>query len=364
MIRLALAAIRTGRKGWLTMQRLALTAILRAGTAAAMSSRALSIVARTGREAYSTLALILWGLGGWAHAQMTPAQALARVGEEAAVFQENLPKSIAQETLTQHARLAASRYIALGPRGVATPPKPRVVSHEVVSEYSVGHLKNSDSQNLFEFRQVVSVDGKAVRSAESARRELTMGIRSQDDSVRKRMLQDYAKFGLVDVATDYGLILLAFTKRGLETMQVKAAGESRIGADAAMALAWKQVSADAGELEFRGRQAVRQALQGTLWVRASDGLPLRIQAWAEYEQSKHKIRDEASVEYAMSAHGFLTPASVVHRHIVDGQIMTENLYRYEGFRLFSSDSELKFTEAPDVAPDAPVKSPATSPIKK
>ncbi len=115
-----------------------------------------------------------------------------------------------------------------------------MVSHEVVSEYSVGHLKNSDSQNLFEFSQVVSVDGKAVRSVETARRELTYGIRSQDDSVRKRMLQDYAKFGLVDVATDYGLILLAFTKRGLETMQVKPAGQSRIGADAALVLAWKQ----------------------------------------------------------------------------------------------------------------------------
>jgi hypothetical protein len=223
----------------------------------------------------------------------------------------------------------------------------------VISEYSVGHLKNSDSQNLFEFRQVVAVDGKAVRSVESARRELTMGIRSQDDNVRKRMLQDYAKSGLVDVATDYGLILLAFTRRGLETTEVKPAGQNRIGADTALVFSWKQGSSEAGELEFRGRQAVRQALQGTLWVRASDGLPLRIQAWAEYEQAKHKYRDEASVEYAMSSHGFLTPASVLHRHMIDGQAITENLYRYETFRLFSSDSELKFTELPDVPPAAP-----------
>ncbi len=64
-------------------------------------------------------------------------------------------------------------------------------------------------------------------------------------------------------------------------------------------------------------------------MRASDGLPLRIEAWAEYEQAKRKIRDEASVDYVMSSHGFLTPASVVHRHIVDGQTITENLYRYE-----------------------------------
>jgi hypothetical protein len=303
------------------------------------------------RWALAVLFLTIWGS---AQAQVTPAQALARVSEEAAVFQDNLPKTIAQEMLTQKAVLPPSRLMTFGPRGDIAPPKLRIVSHEVVSEYSVGRLKNSDSQNLFEFRQVVSVDGKPVRSVQSARRELTLGVRSQDDGVRKRMLQDYAKFGLVDVATDYGLILLAFTRRGLETMLVKPAGDSRIGADAALILDWKQVTSDAGELEFHGRQVIRQPLQGKLCVRASDGLPLRIQAWAEYEQSKRKIRDEATVEYAMSSHGFLTPASVAHRHIVDGQTITENLYRYDAFRLFSTDSELNFTEAPDLPPP-PVK---------
>ena len=292
-------------------------------------------------------------------ASITPEKILARVSEEAALFQENLPKSIAQETLRQQAVLPPGRMVTFGQHGNIAPPKARVVSHEVVAEYSVGHLKNSDSQNLFEFRQVVSVDGKPVRSAESARRELTLGIRSQDESVRKRMLQDYAKYGLVDVASDYGLILLAFTKRGLAEMQIKPSGESRIGADQALVLAWKQMSPDAGELEFRGRQAVREPLAGRLWVRASDGLPLRIQAWAEYEQNKRRIRDEASVEYAMSPHGFLTPASVVHRHMVDGQTVTENLFRYEGFRLFTADSELNFSDVPDPAPPA-----TANPIKK
>jgi hypothetical protein len=229
-------------------------------------------------------------------------------------------------------------------------PKPRLVTHEVVSEYSVGPLKNSDSHNLFEFRQVVSVDGKAVRTLESARRELTIGLRSQDDAVRKRMLQDYARHGLVDVATDYGLILLAFTKRGMQDLEIKPAGTDRIGADTMLLFDWKQSNSDAGELEFRGRQAARRALHGRLWVRAADGLPLRVQAWAEYDQAKHHIRDEASIDYLESAHGFLMPASVLHHHLVDRQLMTENLYRYEPFKLFSADSELKFTDAPDPAP--------------
>ena len=93
------------------------------------------------------------------------------------------------------------------------------------------------------------------------------------------MLEDFAKHGLVDIATDYGLILLAFTKRGLENMKIVPAGEEQVGVDAALVLRWKQTSAAGGELEFHGHQATRRALEGTLWVRKSDGLPLRIQAW-------------------------------------------------------------------------------------
>lgn len=281
---------------------------------------------------------------------------MARIAEEAALFQENLPKTIAQERLTQQTLLSPGHFVGKGTPGSAVTSQPRTITREVTSEYSVGHLKNSDSHDLFEFRQVVSVDGKPLRTVEKARRELTLGIRSQDDAVRKRMLQDYAKSGLVDVATDYGLILLAFTKRGQENMQIAVAGHGRMGADEALVFSWKQTSNDSGELAFTGRQAVRQALQGTLWVRASDGLPLGIRTWAEYEQSKRKIRDEASIEYTLSAHGFLTPASVLHRHIVDGQTITENVYRYDAFRLFASDSEIKFGDDPAPAvPATPIK---------
>jgi hypothetical protein len=167
------------------------------------------------------------------------------------------------------------------------------------------------------------------------------------------MLEDFAKHGLVDVATDYGLILLAFTKRGQENMQVKPAGETRVGAEDAMVFSWRQTSTAGGELEFFGNQIEHRPLQGMLYVRKSDGLPLRVQAWAEHPDAKRTIRDEAAVDYALSAHGFLMPASVVHRHLVDGQLKTENLYRYEPFKLFSADAEIKFTEVPETPPTPP-----------
>jgi hypothetical protein len=230
-------------------------------------------------------------------------------------------------------------------------PKARLAVREVVSEYSVGTLRESDSGDLVEFRQVVSVDGRPVQSLESARRALSLGVHSNDDRIRKRMLEDFAKHGLVDIASDYALILLAFSKRGLEQMKIETKGDDQVGADVATVLQWEQKSADGGELEFHGRQVARRPLHGTLWVRKSDGLPLRIQAWAEHADAKHTIRDEGTVDYILSTHGFLTPVSVLHRHLVDRQVTTENLYSYQPFRRFGADSDIKFTVEP--ASDTP-----------
>ena len=283
----------------------------------------------------------------------TMPEILARVAEEAEVLQQNAPKALTQETLEQRTLVSPPRPLLRAGKAATVVPKPRLVVREIVSEYSVGTLKESDSPDLVEFRQVVSVDGRRVQSAEHARHALSLGIQSPDDRVRKRMLEDFARHGLVDVATDYGLILLAFTKRGIENMQVKPAGETRVGTDEALIFSWRQTSAAGGELEFFGNQSTRRPLQGMLYVRKSDGLPLRVQAWAEHPDAKRTIRDEAAVDYALSAHGFLMPASVVHRHLVDGELKTENLYRYEPFKLFSADAEIKFTEVPETPPAPP-----------
>jgi hypothetical protein len=287
-----------------------------------------------------------------APAQTQPAPSLLeRVSEEASIFQQNMPKALTQETLEQRSLMPPSRFHPRIGKAATEPQKPRLRVREIVSEYSVGALKDSASTDLVEFRQVVSVDGHPVQSQETARRALSLGMQSADDRIRKRMLEEFAKYGLVDIATDYGLILLAFTPRGLDNMTLQPAGEAQVGAETALVFAWKQNSTAGGELEFHGRQSAHRALQGTLWIRKNDGLPLRIRAWAEHpDPARHQIRDEATVDYVQSPHGFLTPVSVVHRHLVDGQLVTENLYRYDPFKLFSSDAEIKFTEVPEPPP--------------
>src|SRR5450756_810138 len=170
---------------------------------------------------------------------------LSRVAEEAEMLQQNAPKSLTQEVLEQRALMPATRFCPrIGKKATAVAQPSRLVVRQIVSEYSVGTLKESAVRNLTELRQVISVDGRKVQSAERARHALSLGITSPDDRIRKRMLEDFAGHGLVDIATDYGIILLAFNKRGLENMKVVLAGEEQIGADAAWVLNWRQTSPD------------------------------------------------------------------------------------------------------------------------
>ncbi len=282
--------------------------------------------------------------------------ALARVAEEAEVFQQNAPKSLTQEKLEQRALMPPPRFRPRLGEDSSGPPKPRFQVREIVSEYSVGPLPDSATQNLVEFRVVTSVDGRPVQNVEKARHTLSLGVHSNDDRLRKRMLEDFAHHGLVDLATDYGLILLAFTHRGQQQMKITPVGEGRVGPDDALVFDWQQTNSEAGELEFRGKRVARRPLQGTLYLRKTDGVPLRVETWVEYvDTAKHKIRDEATIDYVPSPHGFLTPASVRHQHSVDAQLVTENLYSYEPFKFFSADADIKFTEVPTQPPAAPAK---------
>ena len=277
-------------------------------------------------------------------AQLSLPDLLSRVAEEAEVLQQNIPKALTTETLEQRALLPPNRFRPrIGRNAVQQAPQPRLQVRKIVSEYSVGMLKESVSPMLCEFRQVVSVDDRKVQTVESARHALSLGLKSADDRARKRMLEDFAHNGLVDVATDYGLILLTFSKRGQKDLEVTAGGEEEVGGQPVLVLNWRQTTDAAGMLEFIGNQAARRAMSGRLLVR-KDGLPVRVQVWTQHALNGHQIRDEGTVDYELSTHGFLTPASVVHRHLVDDQVITENQYHYEPFKLFSADAEIKFTE--------------------
>ena len=156
-------------------------------------------------------------------------QILSRVAEEAEVLRQNVTRAVTLEVLEQRTLMPPSRFRPRsGEIALASEGQVRLQVREVVSEYTIGAVGPSDSSNLLEFRQVISVDGHPLQTAEAARHALSLEMRSPDDRLRKRMLEDFARNGLADVATDYAMILLAFTKRGLEQVQI---GDLRQGRD-------------------------------------------------------------------------------------------------------------------------------------
>ncbi|MGH9660369.1 MAG: hypothetical protein ACRD96_17600 [Bryobacteraceae bacterium] len=291
---------------------------------------------------------LLAGLAASAQNDNAAAAILRRVAEEAEVFQSVARDLIAEEKLEHRSRKPASRFRPRIGKAAEAPAVVQYQTREIISEYAYGALAEAPGA-LHEFRQVIAIDGRPLVRAEKARQTLTLGVRSGSDKVKKKMLQDFEKHGLVGAATDFGQMILLFTKRRLPRYRFSVVKEAQIGADAAVVLSYRE----AGEslTIFSGRSSIRKPLEGELWVRKSDSLPLRITMVAAREEDDQTVRDEATVEYEPSAYGVVLPVSVLHRETAGDQLVAENRFRYASFRRFGAQSEVKF----DVAEPKPAE---------
>jgi hypothetical protein len=292
-------------------------------------------------------ASLLAAATGFQGAQPPPdgriAAILARVSEEAEVFRMTAVKMLAQETLEQRALQPPRRFRPRLGKAPLQPPKPEYRTRVIVSEYGFSTFQAAPKA-LHELRQVVSVDGRRVASQEKARRTLTIGLRSEDDALKKRMLEAFEKHGLVGAVTDFGQVLLLFARRRLDDYTFRLEGGGMVGAEAATILHFQQRGGPGALLIFEKRKAIHQPLEGQLWVRRSDWRPLRVVLRSATKEGERVTRHEATVDYDLSHHGVLVPVSVVHRQFAGPNLVVENVFRYSPFRLFSADSEMKFSE--------------------
>lgn len=285
--------------------------------------------------------LILALLASAMYGQTPGDRFLAAIIRHAELFQQKASLAVSEETLLQRSyTLPPHAHLAIGP--AAGPLFARFFVHEIVSEYSIGSLRGDKSGALLEIREIVAEDGHPSQTPQAARKALGRNISSGEEQIRKKILSEFTDLGLVDVATDYGLMLLAFTKSGVARMEITPAGSAWIGTEEAVGVAWRQT--DGGVLEFRGRKVARLPMHGLIWVRQSDGTPLRISASTEHDEPKHVLRDDSAVDYVLARFGCVMPASVVHRHFVDDQLLTENLYTYAPFQLFTTDTNIRYAE--------------------
>lgn len=270
-----------------------------------------------------------------------PDEILRRMSEEAEVFAANARDVVATETLTHREAKPPSRFRPRVGTAVMERPKIRYETREMVSEYGYGALAESPAV-LHEFRQIVSVDGRRVLTAEKARRTLSLGLKSRDDHVKKQILKDFEKQGITRGATDFGQVLLLFTKRRLGGYRFAMKGDGMIGADPVVIVGYEETTSQSLTV-FEGNQMSRAPMRGEIHARKPDFLPLRVTMSVERKQRDGlPVRTEAVVDYTPSPHGILTPASVIHREFAKGELITENLFRYSPFKKFGAEAELKF----------------------
>lgn len=279
----------------------------------------------------SCLALLV-SLAALARADDRVRQALDRLAQEAAAFQQIAPNLIARETLKQRAIKPHKKRLHLN-SGDPEAAAPEWQRREIVSEY--GYLSLAANPNaLREFRKPVRVDGRDLPAAGSVAK-LAATLRASNDDAKRRLLEDFEKLGLVGTVTDCGQMILLFTRASLDRYEFQSGGQRMVGADRALIINYEQREGPEGLTIWEGRKQVRQRMRGELWFRESDLLPLRITLVSVRGEKDKAVREEAQTDYEMSRFGTLAPTAVVHREFRAGGLNAENLFTYDDFRKFA-----------------------------
>jgi len=284
---------------------------------------------------------ILWLLSTALLAQETGLDR-ARLASQAQSFAEQLPNLIGTEVLKQKSIQYSTRMRIRVGEAALRPIAPKVAEREIRSEIGYS-LRGKESPVWSELRKVIDVDGRVVTAPKKARERLAFGLKSDDDRTRLKLMEEFTRYGLQGLATDYGLSLLLFRFGDIDKMRFQALATEFIGADQVAVFAFKRADTDVAVTVFDGKQASRQPLNGRIWLRQSDMQPIRIQLVALTIQDKTQVMDEGIIEYGPSKFGCVVPASVRYTRLINGVLTLETQYLYKDFQKFGADAELKFT---------------------
>lgn len=286
---------------------------------------------------------------------------LERLAEEAEAFARSAEKLIGEETLRQRAIAAPPRFRPRIGAAALEPPPERWDERELHSEFAYARFRSEGEEpgTIHEARQILTVDGRTVAAAGKARERLALGLRSDDDKLKRRLLEDLRKHGLPESATDFTLTLLLFQRSSLKRYDFTPGRESMMGADRVEVFQFRQKDGDEAFTVFHGRRMYRQRMEGEVWLRKEDSLPVKIIFQSLIPDKEAPVLDWGEVEYTRSAHGILVPVAAAHRRTIAGRPTAESRFSYGNFKRFGADSEIKFT-ADDEASVEPAK-PAGKP---
>jgi len=275
---------------------------------------------RSVRIGFFILAAVCW-------AQSGTDQALPKVAEYASGFWQSSAGFVGRETLKQKALVMPKKRIRVGGEALGA-AKPELKDREILSFYALSSFK-ATPEALHEFREIVSIDGRA---SAGSREKLVATIESNDDHAKKALQGQFEKANLTVAATDFGQLLLLFTRANLAKYSFERRPAEMLGADRAFVFAFQHISGGEALRVTEAGKRVNEPLSGEIWVRESDFLPLRVTLKASRIDQAQEIRDEARVDYAPQGKGLVLPASVVYRRFIGTRLVVENICEYSDWQ--------------------------------
>mgnify|MGYP001098345194 CR=1 FL=1 len=266
--------------------------------------------------------------------------ALARLSEEAEAFQRLAPKIIGSETLHHKGRQGAPRVKWFSKSNA---PAVSYRTTDIVSEYGFGFF-NEAPDSIREFRQVVSVDGRARAAAvvRDARQVLAENMASDDDRLRRRLLEDFERYGQTGSATDFGQMLLLFRRRSLPQYTFERMRTAQLGDETVEVVQWRQGRGAVPLYVYSNRRLERLTMQGEIWLRQRDHLPMRITMHSSLEEDGAPVTFAAEIDYKPSRYGLLLPSALHFEKRSGGLVLIDNRSEYSGYQMFGADSAISF----------------------
>ncbi|MEO8096140.1 MAG: hypothetical protein ABI811_00450 [Acidobacteriota bacterium] len=268
----------------------------------------------------------------------------ARLAEEAAAFQRVAPRMLGRETLVQRAQKPARRFRVRVGKAATVDPEPEWQERTLISEYGFTTFAASQGGGaIHELRQVVSVDGKPVKSSVQDPEALARIIVASDDGRKRELLKQFQEYGLVGAANDFGQIILLFTAANMPRYEFSYAGRAEVDGKPVLGFSYKQIDGPnpLTVVDVRRDRVEDLKIEGEVWVHESTYLPIRVTMASTSGQSD-AVREEAIVIYAFSRFGSLLPKATRHREIRGGKVVAENNFTYTDFKRFGASTDIQF----------------------
>ncbi len=299
---------------------------------------ALPFAPRILRLALGSLLTTGWMLAAPPTAQTPPDPALTRllsgVGTDAGRFWSGAPAYFGTETWTEYSTAAPHKphkrrlHVGLPPK----PPAESTVTSQIVSLYALAPITRR-AESLFEFRQVLSVDGKPAGDPAKLRQQFLDALTSEDSKRLRRLRDNFENQAMSGVIIDFGQLILLFTRPGQKQYSYELKPPEHIGALTAVPIDFTQKTGSQGlHISEPGHDQEDTPLHGQIMVSPADGAVLQIRLLADRKLDSHQIHDEAQVDYTRIAPHALVPVSVVHRRTEDGNTLYHDVFTYSNWQ--------------------------------